>query len=188
MNTVPDEVRKHRFTVEDYHKLGEAGFFTGKPRVELIDGEIFDMAPIGPTHGSVVDQLNERCVMSVQRNAIVRVQSSIRLGDLSEPEPDICLLRRKSNFYADAIPEAQDILLIIEVADSSLRHDRDVKIPLYALHGIQEVWLLDLPHRQWLLCRKPMGNNYAEVTVVTDPGVLPVDALSEVRLDLSDLL
>ncbi len=143
MGTAPDEVRKHQLTVKAYHKMGEAGLFAHNQRVELIDGEIFDMAPIGPPHGSIVDRLNERFVLTVAKIAIVRVQNPIRLGDLSEPEPDLCLLRRVDDFYATSTPLAQDVYLVVEVADSSLRHDREVKAALYSRHGIPEFWLIN---------------------------------------------
>lgn len=136
MSTAPDEVRKHQLTVEAYHTMGEAGLFAENPRVELIDGEIFDMAPIGPPHGSIVDRLNERFVLAAAKMAIVRVQNPIRLGDLSEPEPDLSLLKRVNDFYATSTPVAKDVYLVVEVADTSLRHDRDVKAALYARHGM----------------------------------------------------
>ena len=188
MSTAPDEVRKHLLTVEVYHKMGKAGLFAGNQRVELIDGEIFDMAPIGPPHGSIVDRLNERFVLAATKKAIVRVQNPIRLGDLSEPEPDLCLLRRVDDFYATSTPVAQDVYLVVEVAETSLRHDRDVKAALYSRHGIPEFWLIDLPNRQVMVFRTPTADGYQDIATLTEPGSLPVQALEDLDLDLSGLL
>jgi len=188
MSIVPDEVRRHQLTVEAYHKMGEAGLFAENLRVELIDGEIFDMAPVGPPHGSIVDRLNERFVLAVAKKAIVRVQNPIRLGDLSEPEPDLCLLRRVDDFYAASTPQAQDVYLVVEVADTSLRHDRDVKAALYSRHGIPEFWLIDLPNRQVQISREPTADGYLDVATLSDPDHVAVNALEGLQLDLSGLL
>src|SRR5262245_60762383 len=118
---------RHLFTVADYHRMVEAGILDEDDRVELIEGEIVDMAPIGRKHQARVDHLVELFVQRVAGRAIVRSQGSIRLNERSEPEPDVVLLRWREDYYADADAGPADVLLVVEVADSSLVHDRDVK-------------------------------------------------------------
>ena len=160
MNTVPDETRKRPIAVADYHRMGEAGVFEDDERVELIEGEIYVMPPIGQRHASIVDRLTERFVLACSGQAIVRVQNPLTLGELSEPQPDISLLRRREDFYAGVPQSAADVLLVVEVADSSLRHDRDVKLGLYARHGVPEVWLIDVRGRRLLRFRDPQPDGY----------------------------
>ena len=119
MNTVPDETRKRPIAVADYHRMGEAGVFGDDERVELIEGEIYAMPPIGQRHTSIVDRLNERFVLACSGQAIVRVQNPLTLGELSEPQPDISLLHRREDFYAGVPQNTADVLLVVEVADSS---------------------------------------------------------------------
>ena len=139
------QVEKRLFTIEDYYRMAETGILRRDDRVELIRGEIIRMAPIGIPHASRVDILNVQFVRAVGDDAIVRVQNPIRLeAQNSEPEPDISLLRPKRDYYASAHPTPADVLLVVEVADSSLSYDRNVKIPLYAEAGIPEVWIMAL--------------------------------------------
>src|SRR5262249_48453126 len=154
---------KHRFTVADYHRMAEAGILDEDDRVELIEGEIVDMTPIGRRHQARVDHLAELFFRGLAEKVIIRVQGSIRLSDLSEPEPDLVLLRRRADFYADADAGPADVLLIVEVADTSLPHDRDVKVPLYARAGIPEVWLVDLNGESVGVHREPGPQGYREV-------------------------
>ncbi len=135
---------RYRFTVEDYHKMAEVDILGEDDRVELIDGEIIEMAPIGRLHAVCVVRLTDLFGETLRRRAIVWAQNPIGLGERSEPQPDLALLRWRPNFYADADPRPEDVLLIIEVADTSLAYDRDIKVPLYARAGIPEVWLVDL--------------------------------------------
>jgi Uma2 family endonuclease len=137
-------VSRRRFTVNDYHRMGEAGILSSRDRVELIDGEIVTMMAIGPRHGASVDRANRALTTTVGTSAIVRVQGSVRLDLFNEPEPDIVLLRPRADFYASAHPGPADILLIIEVAESSIDYDRDVKTRVYAMAGVPEYWLVDL--------------------------------------------
>src|SRR5262245_53219810 len=145
---------KHRFTVADYHRMAEAGILGEDDRVELIEGEIVDMTPIGRRHQARVDHLVELFIEGLGRKVIVRVQGSIRLSELSEPQPDLVVLRRRADFYADADAGPADVLLIVEVSDTSLPHDRDVKVPLYARAGMPEVWLGDLHGERIVDCRE----------------------------------
>lgn len=134
----------HRFTVKDYHRMGEADIFEPDDRVELIDGEVFELAPIGVRHAACVMRLSHLVWARIGDRAIVSVQCPIQVGEFSEPQPDLSVLRPRDNFYADHHPTPPDIHLVIEVADSSLRHDLVRKAPLYVAGGIPEVWVVDL--------------------------------------------
>ncbi len=187
MNTSPDEIRKHKLSIADYHRMGEAGVFAEHERTELIEGEIFDMPPIGIPHYSIVDRLTERFVIAVKGRAIVRVQNPVPLGDLSEPQPDITLLKRYEDFYRETAQQDADVLLVVEVADSSLRYDRDIKIPLFARHAIPEVWLIDVRHSKILLFQDVSSDGYRHETTLTTAGILSPLALPEVAIDLSGI-
>ena len=134
----------YRFTVKDYHRMAEIKIFDPKDRVELLDGVVFEMSAIGARHGSCVDRLAQSFFSAVHGRAIVRVQGPIQLGEFSEPQPDLAILRFRSDFYADHHPMPPDIHLVIEVADTSLRQDLARKGPLYVAGGVPEVWVVDL--------------------------------------------
>ena len=187
MNTAADRVVKHRLSVADYHRMGEAGLFAPGARVELIDGEIYGTPPIGSPHASIVDRLTETLVAAAIGRAIVRVQNPITLGERSEPEPDLSLLRRRDDFYADSHPRAEDVLLVIEVAESSLRHDRGVKLALYARHAIPEFWLIDVANRTVTTFGDPSGESYRNVSTPSALDELRPTAIADVTLDLSTL-
>ena len=155
------EVRRHRFTVEEYARMGVAGIFFEDDRVELIDGDVYEMTPIGPTHAGIVDELNELLVSRLAGKAKVRIQNPIRLGRHTEPQPDLVVARPRSSHYTDRHPEGDEVLLVIEVADSSLRYDREAKLPLYAKTGIPEAWLVDVTARTITVHTKPGADGYA---------------------------
>lgn len=179
---------KHRITVEAYHRMGEAGVLAADARTELIDGEIIDMAPIGSRHASVVNRLASVLFRAVGDRAIVQVQGPVRLGDLSEPEPDLALLKPRADYYRDALPGSADVLLIIEVADTTQRLDRRVKVPLYARHGVSEVWVIDLENSLVHFHRRPIEGSYADISATERPAITPVAALVGVMIDLSATL
>ena len=124
--------------------MAEADIFDPKDRVELVDGEVVEMSPIGTRHGSCVDRLNRLLVLGVGQRGIVRVQGPIQVGDFSQPEPDLAVMRFRPDYYADHHPMPPDVLLVIEVADTSLRHDLIRKTPMYVAGGVPEVWVVDL--------------------------------------------
>lgn len=179
---------KHRISVHAYHRMGEAGILAPEARVELIEGEIIDMAPIGSRHASVVNRLTRIIVPAVGERAIVQVQGPVRLSELSEPEPDIALLKPRADYYRDALPGAADVLLLIEVADSTQRYDRRIKVPLYARHGVPEVWVIDLENALVHFHRRPGGGAYADISATERPAVTPIAALPGVAIDLTGLL
>lgn len=146
---------QHRLSVDDYHRMGRAGIFDHDERLELIEGRLIDMAPIGSDHAGKVIQLNAVLNRAFARLALVSPQNPIRLSEHSEPQPDFAVLRPRADFYRTAHPQPPDVLLVIEVADTSVRYDREVKIPLYARHGIPEVWLLDLHNTRLEIYRRP---------------------------------
>jgi Uma2 family endonuclease len=184
----PAVLQRHRLTVEQYHRMGEAGVFAPGARVELIDGELVDMAPIGTRHASVVKRLNAALSAATQGKAIVAVQDPLRLSDDSEPEPDLMLLRPRADFYASAHPGPSDVLLLIEVADSSLEYDRSIKLPLYAHHGVAEVWLVDLDNNVVRFFRGNDGSGYTDITATETPRATPVAALPGITIDLAGVL
>ena len=142
--TPPPTITKRRFSVKEYYLMADAGILSPRDRVELIDGEIVQMAAIGSYHAACVDTLNSLFAETLGRRVIVRVQNPVRLSEYSEPEPDVALLRPRADFYRDAHPRPDDVMLIVEVSHSTVEYDRDVKTPLYAAAGIPELWLVNL--------------------------------------------
>jgi Uma2 family endonuclease len=179
--------RRHRLTVADYYRMGEAGILAPDARVELIDGEIIDVAPPGYPHAGTVDQLALVFGRAVAERAHVRVQNPLRLDEHSEPQPDVSVLKPSADFYKSRHPRASDALLVVEVADTSLRYDRDDKIPLYARHLIPEVWLVDLKAKCLVRYRNPQQGAYASVDQPDLGSALEIAALPETRVDLSAL-
>ncbi|HEX2740666.1 MAG TPA: Uma2 family endonuclease [Rubrobacter sp.] len=136
------QVTRRRFTVHDYHRMGEAGILHEDDRVELIEGEIVEMAAIGTRHFTCVNGLTRLLVRSVGDEAIVSVQNPVRLNQRTEPQPDLAVIRPRD--YRVSLPGPEDVLLLIEVSDTTLAYDRNVKLPLYSRAGIREVWIVDL--------------------------------------------
>ena len=182
-------VRRHKLDVEDYHRMAEAGILGEDDRVELIDGEIIDMAPIGQPHAGTVGWLNQTLVMAFGDRAIVWPQNPIRLDRLNEPQPDFAVLRPRADFYRTGEPPGpEDVLLLIEVADSSLRFDRNVKLPLYARAGIPEVWIVDLRHREVRTYRGPGETGYGETSTHRPGDTMALALVPGISLSLDRLL
>jgi Uma2 family endonuclease len=184
----PELLQRHRLTVDEYHRMAEAGVLAPDARVELIEGEIIDMAPIGTRHGSAVLRLNHLLNLACGRQAVVSVQAPLRLSNRSEPEPDLMLLRPRADYYAAAHPGAGDVLLLIEVSDSTARYDREIKLPLYARHGVAEVWIVDLDAGVLRCFSRPQDGAYADSTETRTPGSLTPLALSGVAIDMDGVL
>ncbi len=156
---------RHRLNVDEYHRMAEAGIFGEGDRIELLDGDLIDMAPIGQGHAASVCELNEALFLACAGRAIISPQNPIRLDRSSEPQPDLAVLRRRADFYATGErPGPADVLLLVEVADSSLRFDQNVKLPLYSRAGIAELWIVDLQRRVLYAYRNPDGDAYGEMT------------------------
>lgn len=157
-------LRRRRFTLEEYHRMGEAGILHEDSRVELIEGEIVEMAPIGSRHAATVARISSLFTTLLGNRAVVWPQNPLLLSVLvSEPQPDVMLLAYRADFYAGALPEPSDVLLLIEVADSSLAYDRRTKTPLYGRAGVPEVWLVDVEAARVELYRQLGATGYADV-------------------------
>ena len=176
---------RHRLDVDDYYRMAEAGILGEDDRVELIDGELIDMAPIGQSHAGVVNGLNRVFVMTCGERAVVSVQNPLRLNRLNEPQPDVVVLRPRDDFYQlGTRPGPADVLLLVEVADSSLRYDRAVKLPLYARSGIGEVWIVDLVRRVVDVHRTPSAGGYATVETHGPEDTVTLGLAPEITVDL----
>jgi hypothetical protein len=157
------EVSRRRFTADEYQRMGQVGILSRADRVELIDGEIVAKMTIGPRHAACVDRANRAFMTAVVGTTIVRVQGPVRLNLFNQPEPDLVLLRPRPDFYASAHPGPADILLIVEVAESSIDYDREVKGSLYARSAIAEYWLVDLNENVVLCYAAPGRGAYQQV-------------------------
>ncbi len=156
-------VKTRRFTVDDYHRMIDAGILGKDDRVELLDGEIIEMSPIGREHASTVDRLNHLLVRLFGATHQVRVQGPVELDARSEPQPDLALLEAREDFYRTGHPTPLQTALLIEVALSSLAYDRDVKAPYYAKRKIRELWIVDLTADALLVFRDPEDDGYRSV-------------------------
>jgi Uma2 family endonuclease len=179
---------RRRFTVSEYDRMAEAGILTEDDRVELIDGDIVEMAPIGQRHAGMVNRTTNLFVRSFADDAITAVQNPVRLGEHSEPQPDVALLRHRPDFYASAHPTPADVLLLVEVAETSVASDRQVKIPLYARSGIPEVWLVDLDQGTITVYREPSASGYGTVFTVRRGETLAPLAFPDRPVAAADIL
>lgn len=166
------------FTVDEYHAMGESGILTEDDRVELIDGQILAMSPIGSPHFHCVNRLTELFVLRAHGRAVVSVQNPVRLNNRTEPQPDVVLLR--ADMDKQRLPRPEDVLLIVEVADTTLHFDTEIKVPRYAAAGIPEVWVVDLQGECIHVYRKPGAGGYGEVRQVAVGGQVDVLQLSDV--------
>lgn len=177
------------FRVEEYEALCRSGILADDDRLELINGTIIQMTPIGNRHAACVDRLNMTLAPRLAGRAIVRVQGPVTLSDLSQPQPDLSILRSDPNFYSGGHPGPADTVLMIEVADSSLAFDRSVKAALYAAAGVRELWIVDLTGSAAEVYRLPRPEGYAEYRRLTDPGdQLSPAAFPDVNFPLGDIL
>ncbi len=182
------QVKRRRFTVQQFHCMSEAGVFTADDRVELLEGEVIEMPPIGSRHAACVNRLNHLFSQRVGAESLVSVQNPVQLGEHSELQPDIALLRPRADFYADAHPTVSNILLLIEVADTSIGFDRDVKVSLYARSGVPEVWLVDLTAACVDVYRQPSPEGYQVVHQLRRGQRLTPLSLPEVELHIEQIL
>ncbi|MBK1657454.1 Uma2 family endonuclease [Paracraurococcus ruber] len=171
-------VRRHRLDMRDDYRMAEIGILTREDRVELIDGEIVETAPIGSGHGGAVNALNDRLNRLVGERAPVSVQGALRLSDTSEPQPDILLLHPRADFDRTAHPTAADVLLLVEVPRSSLAYGRRVKLPLYARHAVPEVWIVNIAEGVIEVYRTPQDETYTDTATAAlgatrEPLLLP---------------
>jgi Uma2 family endonuclease len=174
-------------TTAEYYGMIESGIIREGERVELISGQLFTMAAKGTRHTVSTTRLIEELPRLIQRRAIVRCQDPITLPNNSEPEPDIVIARLRSDDYINSHPSPADIILVIEVADSTIKFDRDTKAPLYAATGISEYWIVNLIDDRLEIYRQPEGAIYTSVQIVTPPRSINLPEFSEIALNISDL-
>jgi Uma2 family endonuclease len=178
---------KGPFTVDAYQRLAELGVLREDDRVELIDGQVVEMTPIGDRHASCVRRLSRLFSRHLLEVAIIDVQNPVVLGEHDAPQPDVTLLKPREDAYPRH-PRGPDMLLVIEVADSSLAYDRDVKIPLYARAGIPEAWLVDLAADRIQVYRDPAGGEYASVRLVSRGDTITLLHLPNLTLAADEIL
>lgn len=182
------QFQKRYFNVDEYYRMAEVGLLSPDDRVELIEGEIVEMSPIGCTHAGTVDRSSTFLMRKVGDAVQVRVQNPIRLNDFSEPQPDLTLLRPREDFYANSHPTASDVLVVIEVADTSVNYDRNVKLPLYARAGIPEAWLMVLPKDVIEVHTQPKDGKYQKVQRLKRGKTLISPAIPTFSCKVEDLL
>lgn len=178
---------RHKLSVTDYYRMGEAGILHEDDRIELIEGELIDMAPIGSNHAGIVNQLTWLLSSLAGRYALVSPQNPLLLSGHTVPQPDILLLKPRPDFYKTALPEPADVLLLIEVADSSISYDRKTKLPLYARHGIPEVWLVDLNAKQVERYSQPTETGYGLQETFDSQQTLTSFMMPKINIDLTQL-
>ena len=181
-------VKRYRFTVDQYHRMGKAGVFHPGCRVELINGEIFEMSPIDPWHSGIVNWLNHRFSIGLSGRAIVAVQNPTIVDRRSEPQPDLMLLNPRDDFYRRAHPTPDDALLVVEVANTSLAHDRRRKLPLYARAGVLEVWIVNRRADAVEVFRGPTAEGYREHLIRGRGDDVAPAAFPDLRLSVDEIL
>ncbi len=182
------DLKRRRFTTDEYHQIAQAGILGEDDRVELIEGEIVEMTPIGARHAECVDRLTDLFARAFGDAARVRVQNPIVLGEHSESQPDVALVRPKPGFYTSGHPTPGDVLLLVEVADSSVDPDRRVKVPLYVRSAIQEMWLVDLEQDTITIYRDPTPDGYRSARVARRDDELAPIAFPDRALAVDDIL
>ena len=178
---------RHLFTTAEYERMGELGLFEPDERLELLAGEIIEMSPIGSPHADTVRRLARWFDRRVGDRAVVAVQDPLRLSDLSEPQPDVMLLRPLGNTYRARHPRPEDILLLIEVSDSTVGWDRRVKRPLYAAAGIVETWIVDLQASVVEIATQPTPSGYARIEQMAPGSVIAPSTFSDLELPVAEL-
>jgi Uma2 family endonuclease len=188
IRTTGPEALRHAFTVDDFRRMVEAGVLTEDDRVELIDGEVLEMTPIGPEHGGTVKTLIQAFRGLPSSVSLLSVQDPLLLDDRSEPEPDLMLLRPREDHYRRSHPRPGDVLLLVEVADESLERDRDLKLPRYAAAGIPELWIVDLRGRVLESCREPTADDYTTRHRCRGGDTVAPEAFPEHPIDVAAVL
>lgn len=180
------QVTRRLFTADEFHKMGEAGILHEDDRIELIEGELIEMAAIGTRHFTCVNMLTRYLVRGVGDNGIVSVQNPVRLHERLEPQPDLVVLKSKD--YREALPGPEDVLLLIEVSDTTLRYDRETKLPLYARAGVREAWIMDLQNGMLERHTQPSESGYGLVRRAGRSESLSSEVLPSISLRFADIL
>lgn len=182
------QIAKRPFTADEYERMAEAGILTEDDRVELLGGEILEMSPIDHPHAGCVNRLNQLFNSRAAGAYVVSVQNPVRLDDYSEPEPDVALLRPRADFYSNAHPTPADVLLVVEVADTSFEYDLHVKLPLYARAGVAEVWLVDLQRGAVEVFARPAGEQYQSARTISRGESFAPQEISQLVVTAEDIL
>jgi len=179
---------RHRFSVDDYYRMAETGVLNIGDHVELIDGEILEMSPIGSRHAGCVNRMAAMLSAAVERRAIVSVQNPVRLSELSEAQPDVALLRPRDDWYSAGHPGPADTLLVVEVAETSLAFDRDVKRPLYAAAGLEEMWLVNLLDGCVEVASGPEAGGYRRIDTFAAGAAVAPNAFPDLSIQVDEIL
>jgi Uma2 family endonuclease len=182
------QLERMKFNVHSYEKMIDAGVFANIKRVELIEGELVKMPPIGDPHIGSVNRLDRKLNRSVGDEILVSVQNPIIIGDDNEPEPDIALLHFRDDYYSTAKARPEDVLLLIEVSDSTVGYDRDIKVPLYAQNGIPEVWLVNLPKKIVEVYCNPHKGKYRSVKKLGLNETVSPQLIPKLKLKVSEII
>ncbi len=182
------EYKTREFTIDEYHRMIEAGILTENDRVELIEGDIVAMAPIGSLHAACVNKLTRLFTEIFGKEVIVAVQNPILIGEFSEPQPDIALLKPRADFYAERLPRPEDVRLLVEVADTSLAFDRKVKLPLYAKSGIRETWLANLEEQCVEVFTNPSRQGYNRIEIYRKAEIVRSATFPDKGFKIDDIL
>jgi Uma2 family endonuclease len=182
------ELTKKLFTVAEYYQMAEVGIIGPEDRVELIDGEIIQMSPIGDRHAGYVNRLTRMFVGALGRRAVVSVQNPIQLNNYTEPQPDVVVLKPRADDYAGKKARAEDALLIVEVSDKTLRYDRTIKLPRYAAAGIPEVWILHIAAGELLVFRGPSGKTYADALTLRAGDMVSLPTFPDITFKADEIL
>jgi len=182
------ETTKKLFTLDEYYRMAEVGILKPEDRVELIDGEIIEMSPIGNRHVGCVNRLNHLFTSTFKDRVVVSVQHPLRLNKYNEPEPDVVLLRPRSDFYASKTPASDDSFLVIEGADTTLAYDRNVKIPRYAAAAVPEVWIVNIRDDRLLVYRDVVAGAYNTSLVLRRGESISATELPDIVFAVDDLL
>jgi Uma2 family endonuclease len=168
--------------------MGRIGIFSEDERVELVCGEVIEMSPIGERHAACVDALSELLRERLRRSVNVRVQNPVQLDDYSEPQPDIAVLKRRDDFYRHAHPRPEDVLVVVEVSDTTPEYDRKVKVPLYARAGIRETWVVNLPEERIEVYADPAAGDYQTVNSYARGEEVQSHKLAALRVSVAEVL
>jgi Uma2 family endonuclease len=182
------DVTKRLFTVDEYYRMADAGIFTEDDRVELIEGEIIQMSPIGHQHMVCVNRANDLLVSALKGRAVVSIQNPLRLNRYNEPQLDVVVFKWRADYYASKPYTLDDALFVVEVSDTTLRYDTRIKLPVYAAAGVPEVWIENLQENLLLVCRDPVSKAYkTQLTLRHGDFAIPL-TFSDVRFRIEDLL
>lgn len=181
------ELLRRRFSIEEYHRMGPAGILSEDDRVELIEGQIVVMPPIGSAHAGKLNRLGRLFTVGLGQRAIIAIQNPIALPADTEPQPDLAILRPRTDFYERSHPRPEDVLLLVEIAEASLEYDRTVKVPLYARAGLPEVWIVDLAAESLEIYQEPREGRYRRVQALTRGQSLAPQAFPDLLVSTDEI-